>query len=190
VYGKYVPYYISSNDTVASKIHSYTGLTLFFYGLQYHYNFNYIGKEQSLSFHTFPTLGYNYDYAVERSQGIGIQLPIFLNFNSGAGANPKSRSEYGYTLGIGAEYISSIMFTDKYSTDLKASLNATKPIIQPALNIGYRFVNAKEKLTEVNLKAGFTPKKVKDIYGKTFASEVTTSSWWVRLALTYYIGEL
>jgi opacity protein-like surface antigen len=170
--------------------------------LQYHYTLKQINKKSSFSVHAFPSVGLmvasasvseGNNLAVRSNNGGlgGIQIPIFVNYNSGIGASFKSKEDFGYTIGLGLEYIKMAIISldngNNNSNYRYSSYKKTTNIVQPAMNIGYRYLNSNDNLREWNLKFGYLPKKTADAFGNNYTTFNNTPSWWLRLSLTYYL---
>jgi hypothetical protein len=188
--GDYTYYDMDTNAVYYARTRQVTAFDLLFLGVQYYYTFARINKEKSFSVHTFPTIGLN--FRVDDQLGIGgMQIPIFVNYNIGAGASVKSKKDFGYTFGLGAEFINTSLFYSNENSgyaQYHSSYCQRKSIVQPAINIGYRYFNSNDKLHEWNIKLGAMPRTTADKFGNTSHNTSNLPSLWGRVSFTYFIN--
>jgi hypothetical protein len=184
--GYYTSYDKDTNDVNEANINFLGGFDILFLGVQYHYTLKKIDKDKSFTIHAFPTLGLNVQLDNEIALG-GLQFPLFVNYNYGAGATNSSKEDYGYSLGLGLEFIRTGLINIEKENTYNSSIAKRKNVIQPVFNAGYRYVNDNDKIREWNLKIGYFPKNIADKFGNVFPGETNLPSLWGRLSLTYYL---
>jgi hypothetical protein len=188
--GNFTYYTQDTNSVDYARKQKAGGIDILFIGYQYHYTLSNINKDKSITLHTFPTLGLNLQSVIGGEGLGGIQFPVFINYNSGAGATTKSREDKGFTVGAGFEFITTSLFSLSKISNIaiyNSSFNKRKNVIQPAINIGYRYINDNDKMREWNLKAGYMPRTLADKFGNTIPYATNAASFWLRLSLTYYL---
>jgi hypothetical protein len=188
--GNYSYYNANNSDPQHALVKTTGGLDLLFIGFQYHYTLSKFNRDKSITLHTFPTLGLNFSTGSQNGGIGGFQFPVFVNYNIGAGATSKSKEDFGFTVGAGLEFIATSLISSKSTSPYpyyNSSFNKRTNIIQPAINIGYRYINDNDRMREWNLKAGYFPRTIADKFGNTFPTYNNAASLWFRLSLTYYL---
>lgn len=140
----------------------------------FRYNFLEINKEQSLSLEIPITLGLTFgaykNNEVPSTDGYGsFNIPLLLQFNYGNGSTYKSTHNTGFVFGFGFEYNFNPLFAT-IDTEEKPSegdvlyytsgkyyeyTKINKMWVAPVVQVGIRYWNRNNKLTEIGIKYGF-----------------------------------
>lgn len=169
------------------------GFSFIHVDLDNHFLIRQFNDDKSLSLNFHPSIGLGFT----RSRILNVTLPFFLNYNIGAVATYQSRKSTGLTVGIGAEYIKAglISIKDNYSLydfeeyENKGFHSILTNIIQPAVNLGLRYLTRGSHAQELNFKFGLRPTKIYDEYnGLPTGAKTHFTAFWFRLSMVHYIN--
>lgn len=160
-----VPIHDYANNTVnysieKARAYVYTLGTIIY---RFRYNIFDISENRAIGISITPSIGMSFiNVHSTNSQGIGNQhlsIPLILEYEFGAGSTYNTIVNYGGLFGIGVDYcLLPFTWGSPYASNSGEGVKNPKfSYLQLGIITGYRFWSARNKLQEINLKAGIGP---------------------------------
>ena len=90
--------------------------------------------------------------------GLNVTVPMYLEFNYGAAARYISKSNWGFVLGAGVEYIASPLCSYAVAVTECDNSDFLKTSFLPSCKVGFRYWSKKNHVNEVILRLGIGEK--------------------------------